>query len=515
MPANPSPELYLLVKSLTDKERKFCHTYIRNNSRSDLQNALDLLDALEKSDKHNEEALCKANEDKPFTNHLSYEKNRLTQKLIEALRAYREKHIPSEKVRIQLEEARVLFDHGLNQACKKALKKARKKAVEIEADLMLVEILHFERLLTKRIYGSKVGEELEAIQKEKAGLFADMDLKNQLQDLSDCLFLLIRKKLRLRSGEDQEKLKAIQASPLLEHPPASGKRSLAMLYTFCQAQIYLLEDQVDAAFNCSQELIELFNDHPYLAEQHPTQYRLTLANFLHIGSFLNDYTHFPSTLEKLRAIPVHTKEERMETFQSVEFLEFLWLMNTLQLDEAVAMISRIQKGLDDFGKQMVPSIWVTMHYNLTILFFMLENYDQALAWMAPLLKSRKANVRIDLVRFLKLLHVILTFHAGDPDLVYKEQTTLYRSLSRANQLFPFEKLVLSFLKKLSNSNQEERPELFHTFYGDLEEMKKEPGFKTPTGFFETYLWARSQWQQQPLKEAFREFIARQTVHAES
>ena len=193
----------------------------------------------------------------------------------------------------------------------------------------------------------------------------------------------------------------------------------------------------------------------------------------------------------------------MEHFQNVQYLEFLWRMNTCAWEEANEMVAIIQRGLDNFGPRMAQSRWITFHYNLATYFFIQEDFEQSRQWLYPLSKLHKPKSRQDILGFKPFLELILDFELQSDSLFESVQALARKSTSQAPHT-EFQILLLKQLKELANLPREECNTVFLKIR-DLFDPKNQRF--DGLGVFETYLWAKAKTQHEKLYQSFEHFVA--------
>ena len=206
-----------------------------------MQNSLDLFEALEGMDEYDEADLVKQHAGRPFTLHLSAEKNSLTSKLLAAMVRFREKNDPRIKARRLLEEAHIAHDFELPDLARKRLRKARKLAEEQEMQDLSIEIAEFEGSLARYRFGKNIDQELQALHQRKKEALGKVQLRIDLQHISDRLFVPMRKNYHQNKKQDAAQFLTPDQIRLLEEVPSPSDTQVRHLYHFCQSQVAHLQ----------------------------------------------------------------------------------------------------------------------------------------------------------------------------------------------------------------------------------------------------------------------------------
>ena len=164
------------------------------------------------------------------------------------------------------------------------------------------------------------------------------------------------------------------------------------------------------------------------------------------------YEDFPETLEELLAIPSRNFNEEAETFQNVAFYQLLYYLNTKKLNTALETLTSITQGMDKYQSKINKARELAFYYNISILYFMLDDIDHALLWLSKILNHTKTVRRKDIQRFAEILQLFYHYKLNNFDLLYNLTSSVKRKISRWKKLTAFEELVILSLKALLAAN---------------------------------------------------------------
>ena len=236
-------------------------------------------------------------------------------------------------------------------------------------------------------------------------------------------------------------------------------------------------------------MINLWKENPQMIELSPRAYLINANNYLTTCSKLKLWQKFPPLLAELKQLPLHDFNQAGEAFQVIAFKELFYLLNTQKFEEAEKTVSYIEEGLEKYKAKVHDARRLTFYYNISILYFMMKNYDKALDWILKIVNYDQTEHRLDLQRVAPFFELIYHFELGNLLLVNSKITTLRIRLRRKGKLSDFEKSVLSHLKKLcSKIDKDELSKIRNSFLAEMEELfKTQPGL----GVEECVIWLKS------------------------
>jgi hypothetical protein len=146
MPKQQTDHLFQLIKSLSKSEKRNFRLYVNRLKSGEDTKFLQLFDILDKQEEYNEsDILSKAETIKPTQ--LSNLKAHLYKQLLKSLRLVYLNSDIEINIREWIDYARVLYNKGLYQQTLKVLEKVKSVAEANRKDILLLEIVEFEKLI--------------------------------------------------------------------------------------------------------------------------------------------------------------------------------------------------------------------------------------------------------------------------------------------------------------------------------------------------------------------------------
>lgn len=269
-----SPDaLFTLIRSLSKTEKRYFKRYTLIYGKGD-SNYLDLFNAIERQETHNEAEIKKQFRGRVFLKQFPVTKNYLFHLILKSMELYHQNHSVEVQTRSLLNRANFLFERSMYKECEKVLNKAKQKVEKYELHGFLLEILRLQKKIT-----SKKGdiETRLRINDEESLMLLHMKNTQDLLSLRDRIFSQF---VHAGIGEQQRTpMDNYLKDPLLRNEK-EAKTFLARYY-FWDSQLLchagLAREQ--KVYECGKNIVDLYSGHPPLAEYHITNYLAVLYNF--------------------------------------------------------------------------------------------------------------------------------------------------------------------------------------------------------------------------------------------
>ena len=141
--------LFILIKSLSKSEKRSFKLYANRTQSKSSAKFIDLFDVLDKLETYDEPAIYKKIAGMTATQ-LSNTKRHLNKQILVSLRLL---HIPKNidiQIHEQLDFARIMYGKGMYLESLKILDRVKETAIRHHKDILLLEILEFQKLIEER-----------------------------------------------------------------------------------------------------------------------------------------------------------------------------------------------------------------------------------------------------------------------------------------------------------------------------------------------------------------------------
>ena len=502
----PTDHLYQLIKSLTKSEKRYFKLYSQLQ-KGDKQ-YLRIIDSLEKMKGNYDEEKLKQILVKKQINVEQFHvtKNYLYNLILKALRSYNDQKSISNKLKSLLAEAKILEQKGLYNQYEKKLKSAKSLSVKYEKHLVRLAVLDREILLALGQKNKGLEGRLKELYKEVKHTMSQAKIEVEYKELLHQIFVWYRTKNKVRDKGASSKLLKLQEDELLVDASKATTFQTKICFFFSHALInHLLGEDLSKANLYYQKVIEIWERYPFMQVENYKLYKIHLSNYLNSCHSIQKYKPFPEILEKIMELPAFTFDEQAEEFQNVAYLELLYQMNTLQYESAIALIPAIEKGLKKYAAKVNKARVFSFYFNITILYFANEEYAKASLWIQKILDEQKIDHRKDVQQLARIIQLIVHYELEHYDFLESLYRSTYRGLKKANELHPFEKLVLQLIKQLQKlESKQDRKSTLGSFLKGLKEIEQNAVQKKIMGLTEIEIWAASKINAKTFLETLKE-----------
>lgn len=460
--------LFSLVKSLEPTEKRYFKLFSSQRKRN--SKYLKIFQLLDKQDEYDEKEIVKIHIAENLPNSLHVTKNYLYKQILKCLRSYHEKHSPEAQIRNLLTEVEILEKKGLFYQGLKLVLKGKKIAYKFNLHHFIIELIEKENSLTSSHRPKNIESVLRELNiKEKIHLEKSKIERNLYFETS--YWTLLDRKVNLEDSSKEQ----IQENWLQEEKQLPPFEDLS----FFGKTHYLNIKNYEARFknnqkamdSFGQQLIDLWKSNPQMIDLKPRVYLIYANNYLTTCAQLNHWHKFPPLLAELKQLPIKNFNQAGEAFQVIAFKELYYLMNTQKFEEAEASVAYIDEGMKKYKAKIHDARRLTFHYNISILYFMQEKYDEALERILRIINHPKTEHRLDLQRIAYLFELIYHYELGNMLLVSSMSVSLGRRLLRSGKLSVFEKTVLKRLGALSKAaDKTEKRKIYTIFKEELDKI---------------------------------------------
>jgi len=500
--------LFQLIKSLSMNEKRYFKLFA-NLQTGEGKNYMIVFEYYDEMEHFDENVLWSSlkghfSEDK---NKFAVTKNYLYKLILKSLRFSQENNYLEHKLYNSLLEANILEKKGLYKQSAKLLRSLKKQAHKYEMHSILIELLRKQILSNFDSQTKKLEEIIDQSYEEMELTLSNYQNELGFEKLSHQLFTQSRQKGRVRKDDKhlKEKVAQIIKNPLFNNAKAATTFNAKYLFNYSKfLYFYLFRKDSKKAYAYSKEVISTWEAKPEMIKAYPKRYKIHLSNYLNNCFSIGQLDEFPKYIRKFKSFSAKSFDEEAEDFQNIYFIELLYLLNTFKLKEAVKLVPAIEEGLKRYGGKINKSRELTFYHNITITFFFLEDFTNALIWQNKILFDPKSEIRRGLQNFASILQLVYHYELENDKVLEYLYDNTYRNLRRKGQLFKFEKIVLENILKLMKAvEKKEKQACFIQFRKDLLEFK-ENASEQLMGMTEVMIWLEARINGQSLLEAFEE-----------
>ena len=498
-------QLFTLIKSLTKAEKRNFKLYV-NRFQSDSK-FIQLFDVLDKLPEYDEGVVLKklAGVKK---RHLANLKRHLYKQLLVSLRLiYIQKNIDIE-IREQLDFARILYGKGLYMQSLKLLERIKKIALDHHQDILLLEILEFQKFIEARhITRSRMVEnKMEILVAESAHRSS---ITHTTSGLSN--FNIQIQGYFIECGHARNEKEVIEAHSFFEkvRPKEVTDHDLtffekAHLFQARMWFYYILLDFPNC-LNQARLLSNLFEVDAKMKEKDPGLYMRGLYYTLTF-LFLEDETEeFEYYLARFEAFVHKFGEHLSANAQMVAYVYFnLSRLNrifmTRRFEEGIPLMEEISKQMPHYEASMDYHRILLFHYKFAYLYFACGHYEEALELLNNLVHLKSAFLREDLFQNAHLLHLICHYELENFDVMEYLISSLHRAMTKSREIGQLQQETLDFLKVLHKLPALEKKKAFLGFQQKITSLESNSFEKKAIIYLNVPEWVESKLKNCLIKD---------------
>lgn len=499
-----SAHLHALAHSLEKSERRFLRLYADLGTGPAHGNCLVLLNALLAMPVWDAAQLERSLPEGALRDHLSSNKTRLADLILDALRLLHRGKDVRGVLRDLIADVELLISKLHLDLAHKRLRKAKALARQYEEEPTYLQLLHLELRLqahqptphTAHILSEEIPDCLSRIQVNQGHYI-----------IYERLRLHARLHGRARTPEAQASLAAIHMDPLLTAPPPAPDLRLAgLLRDQALGTIHLLKGELSAAIAIFEPLIARWETTPDFISHHHNIYLSCLNNYLATClSAASTHPQFLKAVTAARKVKGIASNARLRADQVAYVHELNYRLNFSTLRQSSDFVKEIGEWLDRHGKQLDAANFLSLHYNLTLFHFMHGANKAANAWLQRILNHPDTTARADIRSFAPILQLVLQYELLNFDLTDYLLRNARRRMQREDEHLALEKAVLEWFKRLQKaslqSSAAQRNSL-QQLLAELHALEGQAG-RPPLGLQELIAWAESHLAGVPLADHFQ------------
>ncbi|MEZ4986020.1 MAG: hypothetical protein R2795_13455 [Saprospiraceae bacterium] len=490
MAKTPSDRVFQLIKSLNGSEKRYFHIATTKDNGSKY---LQLFAAMEEAplfdDAVFQEAVYgkKRVEGKKFSELKSYLYDSICQQLVQ----YDASTSHEYTLRQWLLAVKSLYQRRLFHDCRYLLKKVQKMAENYEHFEVLLEVLHWEKLLTYADADIDYLDKNLADMQERESLYiSQMSNLKAYEGLFYQLYLTIRKN-PLHSEERSSLTERIIEHPLLASETACLSYRAKVWYYRIQALLQHQLRRMDQFYAQGKQLIAVMEEKPQWLKEDVSQYIAALSNFATSCGYQGCYDEMRQTLQKLRKVTPVTLDDKLKIHRQYFTNYFGLCINTGNFTEGLTVLNDHLSEVEQFDKQLFERS--SFYFQYFYIYFGTGNLDKALHYLNEWLNQPRSAENQDLQSLARLLNLVVHFEMGNSLLVGSLLRSTQRLLQKSSQLNAFEQL---FIQTIRQANQQtKRSSQRAVFSQGVEQLKTltlRPEDKAMLRFFDFESWLESQ-----------------------
>lgn len=509
MPKQKTDDLLKLVASLNRAEKRHFRLFVKRNQQANAEILfLQLFDILERTGEYDEEYLLKriANIKK---SQLSNLKAHLYKQLLTSLRLLNRNKDEAILLRENLDYARILYNKALYRQSLDVLDKTKKRALEVEANTVALEIAQFEKMIEGQYITRSIEGRAEELGLQCTALATRISDTDAYSNLALRLYGLYLKMGLVSNEQDFFMVKSFFRGQL----PKANYDTLdfwGKIY-YCQAYtwMHLMCHEYPLCYRFTQRWVELFEERPKMIDANAPLYLKGIHNNLATLFNMWQYDKFAEQLQMLDLFP--------HKFDLTSNVNVASLYSLYQFDHQIR--KHYMEGTFKEGLGLVPEIkevirtnkynWddhriMIFNYRIACLYFGSGDNDTAIDYLNEIINQRSPNYRSDIQAYARILSLICHFEMGNVQLVEYQVKSVYRFLAKVEHLQETQQYIFRFLRRIPRIREEQLRGEFIKLKRKLDSITAKPFESRPFTFLDIPSWLQAKIEGKTVQQVIRE-----------
>ncbi|MFN8310321.1 MAG: hypothetical protein U0T73_10205 [Chitinophagales bacterium] len=437
--------LHQLIRSLSPSEKKYFKEHVQQHVEGQYKaNYEKLFDAMNKwQQEYDEDAFRRYNKNKPFVKNLPQEKKRLEHILLRVMRTYHDEKDEEAQLACIMADIRFLYSKALYNHAEVLVVKGLNLAKDNQKWLKMLEFSGIKWQIRSAL--QKDFELFDDDREQEELIYRKNSLERQASHLRIKVFQFwikgtlgkyiteIKQELqRLEHAAEGEGMKTFESQKDIEA---------------IRARVYEFENNYEAALECYQRLIPLWNQ-TTAAVNEPNPYLKTLlGNSLGCAYRLERFDLFEGILEQLERIPDTSRNDEYRKFFLINEYRLIYLLNTADKSNGDTIVKILEDGIKKYEDILPIRKKLFIYTNICILFLQKKNHELLLDYLNLSFAICDINKDTQHIRDLKFLEIIAHDKLGNHTVVIYLVKNLRRWLNAHQLKDDFCKKMLRFLSK--------------------------------------------------------------------
>ena len=506
MPKQLTYQLFSLIKSLSKAEKRHFSIYAKRNSVDKEMKFFALFQELDAQKEYDENRLLKKLPQITKTQ-LSNLKAHLYDQILVSLRLLSRKD-DDIKLHETIDFAKVLYKKGLYHQSLNQLAKAKENAQTLKQEIVLLEIIEFEKLIESNHITRSHESRSEELTKLATQTRNSLVIESEWSDFSIQLYGLYLKIGHVRNERDYEQVKFFFKSGL----PKNNQVNIGFygcLYKYQSHFWYnFIIQKFDRCYYYSLKWVNLFESHPSFKSIEPSFYIKGLHNVISALFFCYD----PNRFDKYQTILINFVDENKYKFSLKTQTQAFLFTETAQLnhfflnaefEEGLVYLTHLEKQIEHYSNYIDEHRKMVFYYKMACVKFGAADFKGCIKYLNEIINSKSINLKEDLQCFARILSLIAHYELGDNDLIDYQIRSTYRFLLKMKDVQQVQSAILKFLKNSVNMDRKDLTAEFKNLKNRLEKIFDNKYERRPFLYLDLLSWLESKIDNLPVAKVVR------------
>lgn len=502
MPISHGDLLFKLIKSLSKAEKRNFKLYVKRIQSEGEVMFFQLFEVLEKQRVYQEtKAKTKLND--LSKSQFSNLKRHLYQHLLTSLRLMHLNKQLDIQIREHIDYAYILYGKGLYIQSLKILSRAKALAINNHHNLLLQEIIEFEKRIESHHITRTTTERMNKLIAQAA---------SQARVNTNIIFLsnlkLELQRLFINSGH--AKVEGDRVRILENYGPRIRDYKIDQLSFFERVYYYqslywlhYILGHFERCHYYAQEWVGLYRESPNMMEEDVDIYMRGLHQLLTSSLYTNNTEVFRRTQSEFEAF-YQTYAGQFNTNSKI--LAFLYRYQAIfnralmegDYESSIQLIPIVREQLERYDDQLDLHKIHILYYKIAALFLCNGQADYAVDYLNLIINLKAGHLREDIQAYARLLFLMAHYDLKNEDIMEYLITSTGRFLNKIKDKSRLQALVLRFFRQTIYKGEPERLVLLKALRENLELLSQDPFERRGFVYLDMFRWIDSKIQQLPI-----------------
>lgn len=495
--------LFQLIHSLEKAEKRHFKLYIKRSSAKEDLKIVQLFDALDKLSEYDEKLLLKKlpGIQKPQLSNL---KTHLYKEILASLRLLKSTDSIDLQLTEQFDYAHILYKKGLFLQSLRILARAKETARNNQKFFFIPQVIALEKRIETLHITHTMQSRADQLSREANEVSKQIDMVARLSNLAMQLYGWFIKYGHARNEKDETGVKTFFNENL---PPDAYKETgfyekLYLYQSYCW-YAFIRQDFL-MYYRYTQKWVDLFTDQPYMIRVETGNYIKGMHNLLNAHFDLRNYEKFEIDL---RVFEKFAETDRVQQHDNFKVQSFAYIYSAKinqhvimgKFKEGLELVPYIEEKLSEYALFLDQHRVLVMNYKIAMLYFGCGDYNTSIDYLQRIINDN-VDFRIDLQSYARLLHLLAHYELGNFDLVEYLAKSVYRYMSKRENLTVVEQEMFKFLRNSFHISRKELKLEMENFLQKTKELEKNRFETRAFAYLDIISWVESKVYNKTMSE---------------
>ena len=499
MPISRSDQLFSLVKSLTKAEKRNFRIYTSRFQEGNSSKYIQLFDLLDK-----QKELDEASINKKFPKgQLSNLKRHLYKQILISLRLIhigKSSHI---EIRELLDFANILYRKGLYMQALKILEKAKTQSQKIHNDLIILNIIEFEKIIESRHITRSGTKRTKEIVDESDRRLRGVTKLVKLTNLKLYLHGLYIQNGHIKSESERIKVSQIFESNVSDIDITTlNPIEKVHLYQSFVWYYYILIDFVNC-YSFALKWVTVLLESKIPVHRDPN---ILMRGYHYVLTSAYNILDIENYLRHLEELELFRKKNYKKFDSNTQIVSFLYVHNGRlnkyfllgDFQEGVKVIPKTLRRINRYVDKLDAHRIMVLYFKIAWMYFGAGNYTMSLKYLNRIITMEIGKLREDIQGYTRLMHLMAHYESENYDIgnyLVNNVDQFFKKMQETNAL---QSKTLAFFKKINSLPISERSAAFVAFEKELTILYHNKYESKAFLYLDILSWVRSKISNKPL-----------------